>query len=278
MIVNSQANLASLIYSTYPRTWLRLLSVVIITGLICQSCDDESANLDTINSTNDEFAIDIFQNLEAPKSELILQIYTFYEFDCDNYLITNTKECSESEINIFLNDIAIPEACEVLAGPAIANIPIDISTNGTREINIIFIDEVFDSGTLVNTTDNVSLNFRTDQGIKSFVSDLRKIPNNSLLALFQYQTDTQQELITQIISALESMELTLVLEDGYYGHFSVDAGSINSKNDTVESTGIALNTSSLTTEELRVLLESIDELYEGLEDEGILLTLIETAS
>jgi len=207
--------------NTFFKNILIIVNCLIIIALSFTSCTDKNGLDSALINTSDEFSIDLFQDLDAANDVLILQLSTFEIYDCNNYYIDYDITQADSEIKINLHQVRQPETCEGNPSVATCQIPINLETAPSNQLQIWFNDEIFDSGVLENSEDHIDLSFGTSYGIKSFISDLNKLPDDVIVGFFEFKNESQVNAINQLLSSLAEFTVPLILEDGYYGHFSV---------------------------------------------------------
>ncbi len=226
--------------------------------LIVTSCIDEGPTDNIINSS-DAFKIDLYEDLEHPDSRLLVSLESFEEFDCTNYVIETFKTSSDNNTQIEFVNIQEPEVCLEGQGPASAEIYVETQLNSEQEVKFSFNDEIVDIASLIESKDTYELELKTSYGIKSYISILHKIPNNSLTLIFEYNSEDLFVAIEKYIERLKSFGEDTELPNGYYGHFLVEENTIKPKlADHSNSIGLHLDLSNLTHNELDSLLTEIE--------------------
>jgi len=203
------------------KTFIYFLSV-----FVCFACSDLAD--ETAINISDEFFIDMFQVMDQSNFEIILEISTDEQFDCQNYQISIDRSNSDNTIELVFDDIIIPEVCEEGSGTAYSEIVISEQDLNQR-IKFIFTDEIYDEAALTQLENKVELDLISNNGIKFFINELTRIPSNSITLIFEYNSPNEDMEVQGYLNELSELLQPKNLNDGYYGHFSVTEDNFEAK-------------------------------------------------
>lgn len=256
----------SKVYSVYIPYFFTLVCLIS-----CSYGQDEN---NTLINTMDEFMIDIYQDLESDNGGLTLELSTLELFECSGYQIDYNLFQDSTNVEVRLNRVLPPEVCQGEPEVAFSKIPIEAHLEQNIELNIWFNDQIYDNGLILREEDRFYLSFNTSYGIKSYISELSVIPDYIITGFFKFDNISQVEQIKKLIENYNYLADSILLSDGYYGHFSIENRILKAKKNDSTKIGFQLNLVDLSPVEKQFVLERIKSEFEKL-DEGIELEIIE---
>jgi len=135
--------------------YIHILSSLLLC-FICISCIDEG-NADSIINNDDAFKVDMYQSLENPSEDIILNLATLDEYNCTNYIIETIKSNTSKTTEIEFINILPPEVCDVGQGPANGQIIITPILGSNQRIKFFFNDEIVDEAILSDLGESYEL-------------------------------------------------------------------------------------------------------------------------
>lgn len=205
-----------------------ILSLFILTFLSCRDKPDDEVVI--IVSIDDEFEIDLWENLAVDVSSLYLKIETINTVDCENTKIDfEDDRNSINHIAITLNGIIPPDTCIEATVPAMSyvNIGYLAQREYSFDINLEGMT-VTNAGTLTVSEESYVLKMNTNNGFKLLHGKLMRVPYQTIWGTVNYQNFPQtvndvDEFLRDIKEISEEKEY----KEGYYGYFSInDSGEI----------------------------------------------------
>lgn len=202
---------------------IRLLALgVWIGSILLAGCNLDSFNDPVVVAeVNDEFHIDLWENLSPFGSSLVFKIQTIEEFECKNYSINYNVVPKFREFSISLNEIQEPGDCEQGINTARASINLGTLTPGFYQLNIDLKNTVFNQGQLTVSSERYLIEMEDAKGINFVRRELFRIPGNTIWGYIAY-ADGAEPIADDFIHQLEGLSQSKSLKKGYYGYFSVE--------------------------------------------------------
>jgi hypothetical protein len=200
---------------------LKTLSILLLTVTLA------SCNLDSLNDpivvaeVNDEFHIDLWENLSPFGNSFIFNIQTIVEYECENYTIDFNMVPKFREVSISLNDIQEPADCEAGFNTAHAAISLGTLSAGFYELNVDLKNTVFNQGQLTVSKESYLIEMEDAKGIDFLRRELFRIPENTIWGYISYD-NTAEAIADDFILQLEGITQAKALGKGYYGYFSIE--------------------------------------------------------
>ncbi len=212
----------------------RLLLLVIIVASI-YSCNDQlSDDVEVLVNIEDEFELDLGQELSTKGSISTIKLSTLELKDCKNYTIGYELVKGDNLFTIYLEELSKPSLCEDGFGPAIANIPLGILSDGIYAVDIFLQNTIQNKATLTVSEDAFHIEMQETHGIQLTHSTLIRIPASTIWGFASYDSINQQPTVNNFFEDLSSMVRSREWPDGYYGFFEIQGGKLNLETNTLK--------------------------------------------
>lgn len=200
----------------------KLLFLVVSCGIAvhfsCKVTNDEDAVVDI----DPVFIVDMVEDLQNNKA-LSFWVSSVELQECENYTISHNLEKTTSELNFRLNSIIAPIDCIVGEKAAVAEIKLGaLPFARTYNTEFIIKNTITNKGTFTVQSDAYLLELESMDGIENFVEKLYKIPNNLIWGYVAFNDENVvNDKPADFLDELSSIVSDKVLQEGYYGHFSI---------------------------------------------------------
>lgn len=212
----------------YPYRLYIILSVLLFTS--CGILSDAEEH--TIVSIEKEVELSIKQVLQEGENDLIFEITTIQERNCPDAHITARSHSVSQQLAI---DVGTPKItnCNRVPGKLLSAVEVDVEVG---EYNFSFnLDSAIENKGLLTVDEyEYKLELETFDGIVFRNRIMTTIPDHIIWG--RISTDSKENLI-----AMQKMYQDIVskfdahsLEDGYYGHFSIQDGALEINRDDLE--------------------------------------------
>ena len=206
----------------------KLLLLAMLSGLMavqfsCKVTNDEDAAIDI----DPVFNLDMIEDLENNKA-LSFWVESVELQICENYTISHNLEKTTSKLDIRLNEIIAPTDCIVGEVAAVAEIKLGELTFGrTYTTEFTIKNTITNKGILMIQADAYILEMESIDGFQSVVEKLYKIPNNLIWGYIAYNDENLVGNVpAEFLSDVTEITADKTLQDGYYGHFSIDKNGL----------------------------------------------------
>ncbi len=172
-----------------------------------------------------EFHIDLWENLYPESRELVFQIETVEEQECQNATISYNLIRTGNSVKLSLNDITKPVDCQPGPVRIMANAPAGRLNGGLYTMKLDLKNTVFNEGQLTVTNEMYSLDMNTDYGFTFRHKRLLRVPQQTYWGYLVCETPDQESIASAFLSELEDASIKENFTVGYYGHFTVNTDS-----------------------------------------------------
>ena len=188
------------------------------------NCKKTELNPSVIINVEDDFYIDIFENLDDKVFHITVK--SIQQQDCQNALIDYSLDTSdEDQIVISINDIIEPETCIPGNAPAFVSIPIENVEERSYNIQINLKDVINNKGSLTISNTDYFLGMNTENGIELLHKILYKIPKNTIWGYVGYEEENGKTTAESFIKEIEDISTNMNIDGGYdigyYGYFNI---------------------------------------------------------
>jgi len=192
-----------------------LLCVLLFVG-----CQDQESNDEIIN-IEEEFNIEITEQLGELERSLIFNVTTIDAFDCLNYKIDCSCVQAPSIATLYIEEIIEPAEC--LTGIATANCQsvLENLQLGETPFRIVIKEAVINNGTITKTATDYSIDLETKHGIGTYRNELKVIPDNMIWVSVTSDNQEQSIGLNATLEAYLSTHIVPQLNNGYYGYFTI---------------------------------------------------------
>jgi len=195
------------------------------------NCKDESLTPSVIINVEEDFYIDMFEDISNGEKVFNITIKSIQNQECLNTIIDYHIDINEEEAEIILsiNDILDPETCDFGNAPAFVSIPFEKIPEKDYGIHINLKDVVFNNGTLFASSKKYRLFMYAKDGFQLLHENLYKIPEKTIWGYIGYEEESGRTQADNFIKDLKNLvtniEIAPVAYDtGYYGYFNLLEG------------------------------------------------------
>ena len=201
--------------------------LILILLQACSLQEDEAINIHHLDE--DEFRIDLMEDLSSGEPELVLHLETIDQFDCKHVEMVLRTEKRGQQIHIIVDDVLVPNVANCVKGNGVAFSDISIhkstqSTQSTYSVDISLKETFLNQCMLYDHGDEVELMFVKKNGIAAGAVNLKKIPTDIPIAWGYIQPGEQENMdaVNELLSKLRTEFHPISLEPGYYSYFEID--------------------------------------------------------
>ena len=197
-----------------------LLSLLVI---FLFSCNKDKVDPELIISIDDEFEIDLWEDLSQLNSNFFFLVKTIKNYNCEENTIDYRVNAANNNIVITLEKIAENVDCIAGEAPAKAKIPLGDLKMGTYSISIKLKETIKNEGILKVTPDKFSFSFDNVAGLNLIREELYRVPKGTVWGYIAYQSSNEKAMADAFyeeMNALSTTEKKNYLK-GYYGYFSI---------------------------------------------------------
>lgn len=215
--------------SRKPKLWYLVVLSLILSLSYCSKEDADDQNV--IVNIEDDFYIDLWEDLEADGREFFILVETINHQTCSNYEleynVSSSNLTTYQRITLALTDLTPPADCIDVIAPAKAKIPIGSLAPGSYNFRINLKDAIVNNGQLVVSEEEYKLEMITDNGFELKRSELKRIPNQTIWGFVAYDDFSDQAAADDFIQVLSEMNSIVDIDNregysaGYYGYFSL---------------------------------------------------------
>lgn len=192
--------------------------------VLWSGCKPEPIDPHVVISINDEFKIDLWENLAIDVSSLSIRVETLDSIYCENSSIqVNNDRLSIQTVRLTINGVDTSEICVEENAPAKSIVNIGYLPSGTFQFDINLKGTTIpNEGTLVVSDESYQLTMETKNGLKIIYPTLLKVPYQTIWGVVNFK-NTPQAVNTSIDFLREVKTISTEKEytEGYYGHFII---------------------------------------------------------
>ncbi|RME95931.1 MAG: hypothetical protein D6772_12560 [Bacteroidetes bacterium] len=192
--------------------WLLLL------GAACNLNQDKDPII--VPVLEDEFYLDLWQELSPAGSSLVIEFETLQEEDCLNAEVLSSYERVNRILKLTLFDILEPESCIPGRAPARGEETLAGLEQGTYNLLIDLQEIVRNEGTLSIDAGGFQVETPT-HGFQWRHGRIERIAPEALWGYISYANETERLIAEQQLTELAQFTTPLAGVVGYYGHFEI---------------------------------------------------------
>lgn len=243
----------------------RLLILLGVAALV-STCQIDTEDAIVISDVNDEFYLDIWEQLTLEGRQLQWHIRTIEDAECtDSELAHNYRETGTT-ISLAINSIIDPEDCTAGEQPLRDTLVAGQLANGVYDLSLSLRDAVNNSGQLIINPDYYELAFDKSQGILPLRRLLRRVPENLIWGYIRTQVDSLTEPANQLVSDIAELGSPASPQEGYYGYFTVNGDVLSPADDQLAGADSFAYLLDKDTSQLEALISTFRDQYpEGVE-------------
>lgn len=181
---------------------------------------EELSDTIIVPEIEDEFYVDLWEDLSPQGRRLELRIRTIQDQDCRNYTIDYQLTRDFNRLRVSLERILEPEACEDGRAPATAEVDLGPLSSGFFDLDIALRNTFTNEGQLTVNSERYQLTMNNPAGIILVHDELRRIPNQAVWGYAHYPDPADLVLAQQFLTDLSEVTGFLPLQDGFYGYFN----------------------------------------------------------
>jgi hypothetical protein len=246
-------------------------SLLTIGSLLCilSACNlDQNKEPIVVPVLEDEFYLDLWQNLSPQGSELVIEFKTLKEEECLNTEVLSNYSRSNRNLTLTLFDILAPETCIPGLAPAQGEEQLTSLGQGTYNLIIELQEIVANEGVL--SIDDTAFRVETPtNGFQWQHGRIERMPASALWGYLSYTTDEERLLAEQRLAQLADFTSLPDWSAGYYGYFTLDETGNFSLADRLIPADTAVVPFLLTTEDTTMLGDWLEttrnQLNEGMQ-------------
>lgn len=197
--------------------FLLITGVIILTSSACKVTNDEDSVVDVVPV----FDLDMVENLTNNR-ELTFIIESIELQECENFSVGNNLVKTTSDIKIRINDIVPPDDCISGSAPAQSTVKLGFLPLG-RVFNLEFTIEntITNKGKLTILDNHYKMELESMDGFGQVVKKLNRIGDQLIWGYIAYDESDLSAIAANFQNDLMDIADAKILEEGYYGHFSV---------------------------------------------------------
>ncbi len=201
--------------------------ICFLVVLCFSTCKDKKTNV--IVDVDDDFTIDMFENIDNGVRNFQLDISTISPQTCLNYTISYDLDFNEQDNNIelTLNELIEPDDCIQGTSTTSLTIPFGSISEGTYRFDLNLKDAVINQGQLSVTAGHYLLEMESNDGIEILNPQLNRIPNNTIWGYVAYDNSSASTDAQDFLSNLQGLNTVFNIENnnlysaGYFGYFQL---------------------------------------------------------
>ena len=212
---------------------------LLLALLLLISCGKKNDDTNLVINIEEEFEVQLLEELLPGANRLMLYISTKEPLDCTNYHLGHSQALSTNKIVISIDDLELEGDCIAGNEFVTAMVPMGTPGKGTNELQInLGLNSITNKGNLTVFDDSYGVSMETLHGITLSFPHLKMIPNDYLWGHIQLIDGDATEIKNNFFEDLEEYTQPADLADGHYGYFDVDKGlpQINQNFTEIETT------------------------------------------
>ncbi|MEL6865326.1 MAG: hypothetical protein AAFP19_12950 [Bacteroidota bacterium] len=192
-------------------------------ALLISSCRKDSADSPIFEiNIEDEFSIDLWEELREESRQFRFDIQTIEAKECDNYELEYDVLQADNRIDLTINNLVLNEGCNPNTSQINTEVPLGSLQSGTYFLQINLREEIINKGRLEISSDQYQLEMDSDHGIQVLREELFRVRPNSIWGYVAYSDSREQENAEQFIRDLGTISESHESPEGYYGYFTID--------------------------------------------------------
>ena len=194
--------------------------IILIIAILVNACNISSLDEVVIPEVNDEFYLDIWENLTPEGRILEWKLRTIENAECEDASLDYTYRQYASSIELIINKINNPTDCTPGEQPLEASIdagPLGISA---YPLSFSLRETVANEGTLIVNSDKYILDFTNPVGIIVLRRELFRVPGQVIWGYIHASGDAQEMAAEELFTQLTALCTPVTLNAGYYGYFT----------------------------------------------------------
>lgn len=239
--------------------------LLLLVGL--DSCQNALNDPIIVPEVEDEFYVDLWEELSPDARRLQFQLETVKSENCLNYTIDYNYSRSGNRIQLVLEQILPPDDCQAGLSTVKATVNAGSLFGGFYGLNIALSNTVNNEGQLMINADRYLITLSDPAGIILRHTELLRVPGRTIWGYLNYPEGTDSNPADQFFTELSTLVETRSFLPGYYGYFSVtEEGQIGEVKDQPLAGNVRRFAYRLPTgqgEAVRSLLENFRQEYGG---------------
>ncbi len=209
----------------------RFLGVLLLGCILSvASCDLGSLNDPiVVPYVDDEFHAELWEVFTPQRRELQLRLTTIEAVECLNASIeVEFRRLGDNEHKLSIKSILNPDNCQEGSAPARRTVKVGELSNGTYPLSISLREAVESEGRIIVRDDFFRLYIDEGAGVLPLRNTLRRIPDGTIWGYISSEGGEGLGGAAEgFRSDLSSIAIPQALDDGHYGYFSIEDGSID---------------------------------------------------
>lgn len=202
--------------------------VIILIALVFSGCAaKQDANVELLIGIEKEFLLSLREDLKPSGNTLGFYLETIQDQRCPDVRIEYDLVKKEQEIRFDIQQLTFPEPCAGEEAPASVLAPLGGLTTGTYHLELILQSTIASEGVLEVLDDRYFIQLYAENGIQLVSDMLLKIPEGVVWGYVAYEFPEQESAGVDFLDSLAPLIADISIEDGYYGHFSIENGQVS---------------------------------------------------
>jgi len=206
-----------------------VLGFVMLLMIFQIGCKDDNLKDDTNVSIENEFRINIWENLSEDTRTFQINIETIKSESCENDLIDVASTFFGNDIVLDIHDYPTAD-CTYAAFPATASFEVGSLPSNDFDLEINLKEVVQNRGILTVSDNSYQIQMDAQDGISIPVKKLFRVPQNTIWGFVKYNLSTENDIAEDFISDIKGMASLREFIDGNYGYFSVSDNQLSIAN------------------------------------------------
>lgn len=200
------------------------------------SCKKELLDPNLIISIDDEFKIDLWEDLHAGQGTFNFLIETIKQYNCIDNSIDYRVNSGAGNIVITLEKIDENADCDPGPSPATAKIPLADAKSGNFQISIKLKETIKNTGLLKVTPEKYEFSLEEKLGVALSREEIYRVPKGTIWGYVAFDSQDELEAVDNFLMDLENVSQVEKrnYQKGYYGHFSIEDNQTVQVNDPEE--------------------------------------------
>ena len=201
--------------------------VLMLVAILISNCNPEELDPSLIINVEDDFYIDMFEDISGGENVFQINIQSIQEQTCLNSIIDYDLQfdVAGNSIILSINDILSPETCIEGNAPAFVSIPIENIEKRNYTIEINLKDVIINKGNFFVSDTEYFLGMGTENGFELVHTRLIKIPKNTIWGYVGYEEEVDKMEAENFVKDLDDLSMNISevegYNDGYFGYFSI---------------------------------------------------------
>jgi hypothetical protein len=207
--------------------------LIWVFALLANACNISSLDEVVIPEVNDEFYLDIWENLSPEGRSLEWQLRTIENAECEGASLNYSYRQLASSIELVINEINNPADCAPAEQPLEVSIDAGTLAVSTYPLSFSLRATVTNEGTLSVDDDKYILDFDKPVGIRLQRRELLRIPDKVIWGYVHTAHDSLEMAAESWTAQFAALCVPASLKTGYYGYFVLRNGDIILNNELV---------------------------------------------